>query len=53
MTRKAKLLLALQQVHNISQLLNDGPYAAFFASHLLPVKFECERQLTLIANEER
>lgn len=53
MTRKTKLLLALQQVDNISQLLNDGPYAAFFASHLLPVKFECQRQLSLLTNEER
>ena len=52
MTRKAKLLLALQQVDNICQLLNGGPYAAFFASHLLPVKFECQRQLSLLKNEE-
>lgn len=53
MERKAKLILALQQVDNLSHLLSDGPYAAFFASHLLPVKFECERQLCLLKNEQR
>jgi len=53
MNQKAKLILALQQIDNISHLLSDGPYYAFFTSHLLPIKFECERQLSLLKNEKR
>lgn len=51
MNEQTKLILALQQLENITQLLKDGPYYAFFTSHLLPVKFEIERQLSLIRNE--
>jgi hypothetical protein len=45
MDQKTKLILAQMQVENIRNLLNDGPYAGFFTSHLLPVKYEIERQL--------
>jgi hypothetical protein len=48
MNRQTKLILALQQTENIYQLLQDGEYAAFFASHLLPVKYEIERQLACL-----
>ena len=50
MDRKTKLILALQQTENIYNLLQDGQYAAFFASHLLPIKFEIERQLSCLTN---
>jgi len=53
MDRQMKLVLALMQVENIHQLLNDGPYAGFFASHLLPIKFEIERQQSLLTNTNR
>ena len=46
MDREIKLILALQQTENIYNLLQDGEYVAFFASHLLPSKYEIERQLT-------
>lgn len=46
-----KLTLALMQVENIRELLKDGQFAGFFTSHLLPIKFEIERQLSLIKNE--
>jgi len=45
MEQKTKLILALQQIENITELLRDGPYYGFFSSHLLPIKFEVERQL--------
>jgi hypothetical protein len=45
MDDQTKLILAHMQVENIRNLLNDGPYAGFFTSHLLPVKYEIERQL--------
>ena len=51
MDRQMKLVLALMQVENIHQLLNDGPYAGFFASHVMPIKFEIERQLSLTRYE--
>jgi hypothetical protein len=50
MDSKTKLIFAQIQVENIYELLKDGPYAAFFASHLLPIKFEIERQMTLLTN---
>ena len=50
MNKQTKLILALQQTENIYELLQDGPYAAFFASHLLPVKYEIERQLNCLTN---
>jgi hypothetical protein len=50
MDRKMQLTLALMQVENIRELLKDGPYAGFFTSHLLPIKFEIERQQTLLTN---
>ena len=46
MDKRIKLVFALQQTENIYELLKNGEYAGFFASHLLPIKFEIERQLT-------
>ena len=45
MNQQTKLIFALQQTNNIYELLQDGPYAGFFASHLLPIKYEIERQI--------
>ena len=45
MDQKTKLILAQMQVENIRNLLKEGPYSGFFTSHLLPVKYEIERQL--------
>jgi hypothetical protein len=45
MTSKINLILAHQQIENVFNLTKDSQYAGFFASHLLPVKFEIERQL--------
>ena len=50
MNRQMKLSLALMQVENLRELLKDGPFAAFFTSHLLPIKFEIERQQNLLTN---
>jgi len=47
MDKKTKLILALQQIENISHLVRENNYEGFFTSHLLPIKFELERQLTL------
>jgi len=50
MNRQMRLVLAHLQVENLRELLKDGPYAAFFTSHLLPIKFEIERQQCLLTN---
>ena len=47
MTSKINLVLALQQIENISNLVRENNYEAFFTSHLLPIKFEIERQIVL------
>lgn len=50
MTSKINLILALQQVENISNLVRKNNYEGFFTSHLLPIKYELQRQLTLQNN---
>jgi hypothetical protein len=45
MNDQTKLILAQMQIENVRNLLKDGQYAGFFNSHLLPIKFEIERQL--------
>ena len=50
MNKQIKLILALQQTENIFELLKDGEYAGFFSSHLLPIKFEIERQISCLTN---
>ena len=51
MPSKENLILALIQVENISELVKDNQYYGFMTSHLLPVKFELERQLSLLKNK--
>lgn len=52
MDRQMKLLLALQQIENVSKLLGDGQFAGFFSSHLVPIKFEIERQICCLTNSQ-
>ena len=47
MTSKINLILALQQIENISNLIRENNYEAFFMSHLLPIQYELQRQLIL------
>jgi hypothetical protein len=44
--QKSKFIFALMQIENISELLEQNEYEQFFASHLIPIKIELERQLT-------
>ena len=52
MNKDIRLTLALMQVENISNLVRENNYEAFFTSHLLPIKFEIERQLVLLKNDK-
>ena len=53
MDSKTKLILAQMQVENLHNLLKDGQYAGFFSSHLLPIKFEIERQLNCLTGHNK
>ena len=53
MNDQTKLILAQMQIENVRNLLKDGQYAGFFTSHLLPIKFEIERQLNNLTNTNR
>lgn len=47
MNKQSKLILALMQVDNISKLMEGNAWEHFTKTHLLPLKFEFERQLAL------
>jgi len=53
MDQKSKLILALIQVENISNLMRENVYEGFMTSHLLPLKYEFERQLVLLTNKNK
>ena len=53
MNKQVKLILALQQIENIGELLKDNQWQGFLSSHLLPVKYELERQLSLLTNSTK
>lgn len=44
--QQTKLIFALMQIDNITQLLEGNEYQTFLYSHLISVKVELERQLT-------
>jgi hypothetical protein len=46
MTEQTKLILALQQIDNLTSLLNGNEYQSFLCSHLISIKCELDRQLT-------
>jgi len=43
-----KLLFALNQIENITQLIKDNEYESYLISHLTPIHTELSRQLTNI-----
>ena len=51
MENKTKLILALMQVENISNLIADNEWEQYFVSKLIPIKIELERQLSLDSND--
>lgn len=46
MNQETKLLLALSQVEGIIKLMKDNEYETFIVSHLSPILYELNRQLT-------
>jgi hypothetical protein len=46
MDQKTKLILSLQQIDNLTSLLDGNEYQSFLYSHLISMKCELQRQLT-------
>jgi len=46
MKDEVKLILALQQINNLTDLLQGNEYQLFLYGHLISIKCELERQLT-------
>ena len=53
MNEKARLLLALQQINNITDLIQDNKYRDFMYGKLVSIEVELQRQLTNITYHER
>ena len=53
MNEKERLLLALQQINNITNLIQDNQYKDFMYCKLVSVEVELQRQLTNITYHER
>jgi len=53
MNQKERIILALIQIDNLLNLTKDNQYTSFMYSHLLPVKYELERQLHCLTNTKQ
>ena len=53
MNEKERLLLALQQINNITSLLQDNKYKHYLYSNLITIEVELQRQLTNLTYHER
>jgi hypothetical protein len=52
-TEEAKLHLALMQTHNMLNLLKDNPYENYMCGKLYGIKYELQRQLSLLTNSKQ
>ena len=46
-----RLVIALNQVDNLTSLLEDNEWKTFLYSHLIPLKYELQRQQGLLTNQ--
>jgi sRNA-binding regulator protein Hfq len=53
MSEHIKLLLAIDQVDNLTSLLEGNEYQQFFYSHLISIQTELKRQLTCIKHSAK
>ncbi len=53
MDQQTKLIIALNQVDNITKLTEDNEYKTYLYSHLSTIKYELERQLTNLADQSK
>jgi hypothetical protein len=52
-TEEAKLHLALMQTHNMLNLLKGNPYENYMCGKLYGIKYELQRQLSLLTNSKQ
>jgi hypothetical protein len=52
MTDKTNLVLALQQIDNLTSLLEGNEYQKFLYSHLIQIEVELKRQLTNLVTKD-
>ena len=53
MNKKTRLLQALAQINNVTQLIRDNEWEHHLQQHLCVVEYELQRQLSLINENER
>ena len=53
MNPKERIILAEMQINNLIELTKELQYQGFISSHLLPVKYELQRQLSLLTNNKK
>ena len=53
MKEEMKLILALQQINNLTDLLKDNEYQQFLYGHLISARCELERQLTNLTHTDK
>ena len=51
-TEEEKLALALNQVENLVSLLKDNEWKSYLYQHLIPIKYELQRQISTLTNNE-
>lgn len=51
MTETQKIASALSQIDNLIILLEDNEWKTFLYSHLIPLKYELQRQQGLLTNQ--
>ena len=49
-SQKTTLILAQGQVDRLTELLEDNEYKTFLYQHLIPIKYELQRQLSNLTN---
>jgi len=52
MNPKERIILAQIQIDNLLTLTQELQYQGFLSSHLLPVKYELQRQYQLLTNNK-
>lgn len=53
MPDQTKLILALQQIDNLTSLLEGNEYQQYMNLHLIQIKVELQRQLTNLLHSPR
>ena len=53
MNEQTKLILALMQIDNLTQLIDGNEYQKFLYGHLVSVRVELQRQLTNLSHSSK